>query len=139
MEEFLPSVIHSVNGMDAEVIVADNASTDNSLEFLKTNHPKVRTIVLDKKCQPGELHDIPPRFLLLQVQMPPVNLVLPAEHRRTTYDTPALQFAKSFEEPAYHKLTIVILHRRYLSDFLPNVSVVRFERTAPELLRPVCL
>ena len=48
MEEFLPSVIHSVNGMDAEVIVADNASTDNSLEFLKTNHPKVRTIVLDK-------------------------------------------------------------------------------------------
>ena len=48
MEEFLPSVTHSVNGMDAEVIVADNASTDNSLEFLKTNHPKVRTIVLDK-------------------------------------------------------------------------------------------
>ena len=48
MEEFLPSVIHSVNGMDAEVIVADNASTDNSLEFLKTNHPNVRTIVLDK-------------------------------------------------------------------------------------------
>lgn len=48
LEEFLPSVIHSVNGMDAEVIVADNASTDNSLEFLKTNHPKVRTIVLDK-------------------------------------------------------------------------------------------
>ena len=48
MEEFLPSVIHSVNGMDAEVIVADNASTDHSLEFLKTNHPKVRTIVLDK-------------------------------------------------------------------------------------------
>ncbi len=48
MEEFLPSVIHSVNGMDAEVIVADNASTDNSLEFLKTNHPKVRTIILDK-------------------------------------------------------------------------------------------
>ena len=48
MEEFLPSVVHSVNEMDAEVIVADNASTDSSLEFLKKNYPNVRVIALDK-------------------------------------------------------------------------------------------
>ena len=32
----------------AEIIVADNASTDNSITWLSENHPEIRTIILDK-------------------------------------------------------------------------------------------
>ncbi|MDR1951360.1 MAG: glycosyltransferase family 2 protein [Bacteroidales bacterium] len=43
LEKFLPNVIeHSAD--KAEVIVADNASTDNSVEFLKQNFPNIRLI-----------------------------------------------------------------------------------------------
>jgi GT2 family glycosyltransferase len=41
--QFLPTVIKHTTG-DAEIIVADNKSTDNSLEWLKENHPQVRVI-----------------------------------------------------------------------------------------------
>src|SRR3712207_4546837 len=33
---------------EADVIVADNASTDGSLAYLRDNHPNVRTILFDK-------------------------------------------------------------------------------------------
>ena len=33
---------------EAEVIVADNASTDGSLDYLRRNHPDVRIVVLDR-------------------------------------------------------------------------------------------
>ncbi|MBB6463417.1 glycosyltransferase family 2 protein [Flammeovirga kamogawensis] len=46
LKEFLPSVLNNSDG--AEVIIADNGSTDDSLIWLKDNHPTVRTIVLDK-------------------------------------------------------------------------------------------
>lgn len=46
LPEFLPSVI-SFSG-DAEIIVADNASTDRSLAILKEEFPSVRTIALEK-------------------------------------------------------------------------------------------
>ena len=42
LEDFLPSVI-KYSG-DAEIIVADNASTDDSIAFLKTQFPSVRII-----------------------------------------------------------------------------------------------
>ena len=43
LEKFLPNVIeHSADR--AEVIVADNASTDDSVEFLKQNFPQIRLI-----------------------------------------------------------------------------------------------
>lgn len=46
MRKYLPSVLkHSGN---ATVIVADNASTDNSLSMLAKEFPTVRTIVLEK-------------------------------------------------------------------------------------------
>ena len=42
LEKFLPSVIkHSKN---AEIIIADNNSTDNSICFLESNYPEVRII-----------------------------------------------------------------------------------------------
>lgn len=46
LRRYLPSVIE--NTPDAEVIVADNGSTDNSLQILAEEFPSVRTIVLDK-------------------------------------------------------------------------------------------
>ena len=42
MEQFLPTVVSYAKG--ARVIVADNASTDDSCEFLRTNFPEVELI-----------------------------------------------------------------------------------------------
>jgi len=47
LEQFLPSVIAS-SYPAKEVIVADNASTDDSLPFLRENYPQVRIIALDR-------------------------------------------------------------------------------------------
>ena len=47
LEKFLPSVIEHSSPV-AEVIVADNGSTDDSMEFLHTSYPTLRTIQLDK-------------------------------------------------------------------------------------------
>ena len=48
LEEFLPGLVASIEGMDAEVIVADNASTDGSLEMLSERFPAIRQIPLDR-------------------------------------------------------------------------------------------
>lgn len=45
LRTYLPSVIAHTKG--AEIIVADNGSTDNSLEVLRKEFPSVKTIVLD--------------------------------------------------------------------------------------------
>ena len=47
MEKFLPSVTAHTSG-DAEVIIADNGSTDDSIEFLHTHYPDLRIIQLDQ-------------------------------------------------------------------------------------------
>ncbi|MBR3884434.1 MAG: glycosyltransferase family 2 protein [Bacteroidaceae bacterium] len=46
LHQFLPSVIN--NSPEADVIVADNASTDNSLQLLENEYPAVGVIKLDK-------------------------------------------------------------------------------------------
>lgn len=46
MAQYLPMVIKCSPG--AEIVVADNASTDDSIEYLSANHPKVRIICLEK-------------------------------------------------------------------------------------------
>ncbi len=43
LEKFLPSVI-SFNPSYSEIIVADNASTDDSIDFLKRNYPQIKII-----------------------------------------------------------------------------------------------
>lgn len=45
LEKFLPSVIS--NSGDVEIIVADNASTDDSVALMRANFPKVRLIELE--------------------------------------------------------------------------------------------
>lgn len=48
LRKFLPGLIASTEGLDAEVIVADNASTDGSPEMLAAEFPDVRRISLDR-------------------------------------------------------------------------------------------
>jgi GT2 family glycosyltransferase len=49
LKEFLPGLLHSVRKVDgAEVIVADNASTDGSLKVMQELFPQVRTIAFEK-------------------------------------------------------------------------------------------
>ena len=47
LQKYLPSVL-KYSQDNAEVWVADNASTDNSLKVLKDEFPEVHTIVLDR-------------------------------------------------------------------------------------------
>lgn len=55
MQKFLPSVIQ--NSEEAEVIVADNGSTDDSVEMLKQKFSSVRLILLDKNYGFAEGYD----------------------------------------------------------------------------------
>ena len=50
LRQYLPSVVRSVQqaAFSCQLIVADNGSTDNSLEVLAKEFPTVKTIVLDK-------------------------------------------------------------------------------------------
>ena len=48
MEEYLPSVVAYTPDEWADVIVADNGSTDDSIEMLKAKFPTVGIIRLDK-------------------------------------------------------------------------------------------
>ncbi len=47
LSAFLPPLLDSCKGIDAEVVVADNASSDGSLDFVRSEFPSVRTIALD--------------------------------------------------------------------------------------------
>ena len=47
LEKFLPSVIASTYP-NMEIVVGDNASTDNSVVFLRENYPSVRIIINDQ-------------------------------------------------------------------------------------------
>ena len=47
MERYLPNVKQHT-ATEASIIVADNASTDDSVEWLKANHPDVGLITLDR-------------------------------------------------------------------------------------------
>ncbi|MDR3340095.1 MAG: glycosyltransferase family 2 protein, partial [Candidatus Symbiothrix sp.] len=48
LERFLPALCAHTTSLTAEIIVADNGSTDASLLFLETHYPHIRRIVMDK-------------------------------------------------------------------------------------------
>ena len=48
LERFLPGLLDGVRTEDAEVVVADSASTDGSMEMMQERFPQVRRIVLDE-------------------------------------------------------------------------------------------
>jgi GT2 family glycosyltransferase len=48
LEKFLPSVIKFSNTELATIYIADNASTDDSISFIKDNHPSVQIIKNEK-------------------------------------------------------------------------------------------
>lgn len=48
LKRFLPILISNTQTADTEIVVADNASSDNSLKLLKEDFPTVKTIVLDQ-------------------------------------------------------------------------------------------
>lgn len=47
LRRFLPGLLASTADLDAEVVVADNASTDGSMEVMRKHFPDVRTIEFD--------------------------------------------------------------------------------------------
>ena len=48
LEKFLPSIVNFSSLENVNIYVADNASTDNSIQFIKENHPTVRVIKNDE-------------------------------------------------------------------------------------------
>ncbi|MBR6933336.1 MAG: glycosyltransferase family 2 protein [Bacteroidales bacterium] len=46
LRQFLPPLLSSVSGLDAEVIVADSASTDGSMQMMAEEFPDIRRILL---------------------------------------------------------------------------------------------
>lgn len=58
LPEFLPKVIAATNGAVADVIVADNGSTDNSLELLRRDFTEVKLLCLDRNYGYAEGYNI---------------------------------------------------------------------------------
>ena len=48
LEQFLPILIKNTSDPDTEIIIADNDSKDDSIDFLNKNYPTLRQIILDK-------------------------------------------------------------------------------------------
>jgi len=48
LEQFLQCLVDNTPSELADIIIIDNASTDDSLEYLKFNFPEIKTVVLDK-------------------------------------------------------------------------------------------
>jgi len=44
LEEFLPSIVNFSDMSNVEIVVADNASTDNSVNFIQQHYPTVRIV-----------------------------------------------------------------------------------------------
>lgn len=48
LERFIPDAAANTIGEEADLFVADNGSTDDSLEWLRANHPEVKVIPFEK-------------------------------------------------------------------------------------------
>ena len=48
LKEFLPSAVEYTAGDEVELIVADNGSTDSSVEWMKSNFPELKLLLFEK-------------------------------------------------------------------------------------------
>lgn len=48
LKQFIPTLIENTPASEADLIVADNASSDESVDYLKQNHPEIQLIILDQ-------------------------------------------------------------------------------------------
>ena len=48
LEQFLPTLVKYTQDPEAEIVVADNGSTDDSMAFMEKEFPSIRTLKLDK-------------------------------------------------------------------------------------------
>ena len=58
LEQFLPYLLKYTNSDFADIIVADNDSSDDSLSFIKTNYPSIKIIELDQNFGFAEGYNI---------------------------------------------------------------------------------
>lgn len=58
LEQCLCSVMCAIEGLQAEVIVVDNASTDNSIEYLRPNFPSVTFIINQQNLGFGKANNL---------------------------------------------------------------------------------
>ena len=95
LRQYLPSVLQYSRD-EATVYVADNASTDNSLELLRTQFPEVRLVVLEKNWGFAEgynkaLKEIEAEYYLL------LNSDIEVTHH---WLTPMIEFLDSHDDVA---------------------------------------
>lgn len=99
LRRFLPSVIKADSRLKpavAEIIVADNGSTDNSLEVLRNEFPTVRTIVLDRNYGFAEGYN----RAIAQVDSPYVVLLNSDVETPEGWLTPLLDYMEAHPEVA---------------------------------------
>ena len=99
LEQFLPSVIRYTDTEIAEIIIADNNSEDDSLNFLETDYPGLRIISLSKNYGFAEgynraLDQIDSQYVVLlnsDVEVTENWLSTAIKYLDTNYDVVALQ------------------------------------------------
>lgn len=99
LQQFLPTVLIHTQTEDCEVVVADNNSSDNSVEVMKQHFPEVKLIELDKNYGFAEgynraLQQVHSRYVVLlnsDVETSPNWLKPMIEHLERHPDTAAVQ------------------------------------------------
>ena len=99
LKKFLPTVLSHTESEDCEVVVVDNASSDNSVEMMKQQFPDVKLILLDKNYGFAEgynraLQQVDSKYIVLlnsDVETSPHWLNPMIEHLKKNKDTVAVQ------------------------------------------------
>lgn len=97
MRRFLPTVLRCSQGDGVEVIVADNASTDDSVEMLRSEFPDVRIIQLDQNYGFAEGYNRALKQVEAQYYM---LLNSDVEIRQTDWLQPMLKYLDSHTDTA---------------------------------------
>ncbi|HZJ80206.1 MAG TPA: glycosyltransferase family 2 protein, partial [Dysgonamonadaceae bacterium] len=99
LKKFLPTVLRHTESEDCEVVVVDNASSDNSVEVMKQQFHDVKLVLLDKNYGFAEgynraLQQVDSKYVVLlnsDVETSPNWLNPMIEHLEKNKDTVAVQ------------------------------------------------